>query len=64
MYEYFLKPILFRFDPEHMHDLFVWLGEKLGMTVPGRAIVGLFCRYGHPSLRTNVAGIDFENPIG
>jgi dihydroorotate dehydrogenase len=30
----------------------------------GRWIVGLFCAYKHPSLRTRVAGIDFKNPVG
>ncbi len=64
MYKYILKPIFFRFDPERIHDFFVWFGEKLGATAIGRAVTGLFCIYRHPSLRTNVAGIAFENPIG
>jgi dihydroorotate dehydrogenase len=64
MYEYFLKPIFFCFDPELMHDFFVWFGGKIGATALGRATVHFFCFYNHPSLHTNVAGIDFENPIG
>jgi dihydroorotate dehydrogenase len=64
MYEYFLKPIFFCFDPELMHDFFVWFGEKLGATTLGRALVSAFCYYKHPSLRTSVVGIEFENPIG
>jgi dihydroorotate dehydrogenase len=64
MYEHLLKPIFFLFDPENEHDFFVWFGEKLGATALGRALVGLFCRYRHPSLHTSVAGIEFENPIG
>jgi dihydroorotate dehydrogenase len=64
MYEYFLKPIFFLFDPERMHDFFVWFGEKLGTVAPARAVVHFFCYYQHPSLHTRVAGIDFENPIG
>jgi len=64
MYERILKPILFRFDPEHMHDLFVAVGRVLGNFSAGRWIVGAFCRYSHPSLRTNILGIPFENPIG
>jgi dihydroorotate dehydrogenase len=64
MYEYLLKPILFCFDPEQMHDLFVWIGEKLGAFALGRAVVRVFCYYQHPFLHTRVAGIDFENPIG
>ena len=64
MYEYLLRPILFLSDPEWVHDLFVWFGEKLGNCAPGRSIVRAFCSYSNPALRTRVAGIDFENPVG
>jgi dihydroorotate dehydrogenase len=64
MYETILKPILFRFDPERVHDFFVWFGERLGGTSLSRWIVEIFCAYDHPALRTRVAGIDFKNPIG
>ncbi|CAN5614011.1 hypothetical protein BH23GEM6_BH23GEM6_23340 [soil metagenome] len=30
LYQRVLKPILFRFDPERVHDVFVGLGELLG----------------------------------
>ncbi len=64
MYERFLRPILFRFDPERVHDFFVWIGERLGDHPAGRALVGMVSIYRHPSLRTRVAGIEFENPVG
>ena len=64
MYESLIKPILFLFDPEFMHDFFVSLGEVLGDIPGGATLVGVFCDYEHPSLETNVAGIDFKNPIG
>ncbi len=64
MYEYILKPILFRFDPESVHDFFVETGHMLGNFHWGRWIVGAFCRYSNPMLRTNVLGISFKNPIG
>jgi len=64
MYERVIKPVLFRFDPEHMHDLFVWIGEALGGTGLGRWLTGLFCDYENPILYTRVAGIDFKNPVG
>ncbi len=64
MYETFIKPILFRFDPERMHDLFSWIGERLGRCALGRALVRMVCAYSHPALRTRVAGIEFANPIG
>ncbi len=64
MYEYLLKPILFRLDPEDVHDFFVEVGHMLGNFHWGRWVVGFSCRYGHPSLRTEVLGMHFKNPIG
>jgi dihydroorotate dehydrogenase len=64
MYEKILKPIFFRFDPENVHDFFVWFGERLGSFSLGRWIVGVFCEYEDPTLHTQVAGLDFKNPIG
>ena len=64
MYKKIIKPILFRFDPEHVHDFFVATGRFLGATVLTRGIVGLFCRYENSMLETTVCGIHFKNPIG
>jgi dihydroorotate dehydrogenase len=64
MYESFLKPLLFLFNPEFMHDSFVAIGQVLGAVPGGKQIVRAFCGYEHPSLKTNVLGIDFKNPIG
>lgn len=64
MYENILKPVFFRFDPEHVHDFIVLLGEKLGNFSLGRWVVSIFCEYDSPVLRTHVAGLDFKNPVG
>lgn len=64
MYERFLRPILFRFDPEQIHDFFIRVGVVLGSFSFGRRLTGLFCEYDHPALRTRVLGIDFKNPVG
>jgi dihydroorotate dehydrogenase len=64
MYESLLKPIFFKFDPERIHDFFTAFGEELGKFSLTRAIVGFFCKYENPALRTRVLGIDFANPIG
>ncbi len=64
MYEKILKPVFFRFDPEHVHDFFVWFGELLGSNSFTRWIVAVSCDYEHPSLATRVAGINFKNPVG
>lgn len=59
-----LKSILFRFDPERVHDFFIWFGHALGATPAGRAVVGWFCRFRHSSLRTVVNGVSYDNPVG
>ncbi len=64
MYTKIIKPILFRFDPEHVHDFFVATGRVLGATALTRGLVGMFCRYENPMLETTVCGIHFKNPIG
>jgi dihydroorotate dehydrogenase len=64
MYEWFLRPILFCFDPERIHDFFIWVGETLGNFSLGRRLTGVFCAYDHPALHARVLGIDFKNPVG
>src|SRR3989344_3683823 len=64
MYERILKPILFRLNPERVHDFFVSVGHMLGAYSLTRGLVSWICVFPHPSLRTQVAGIDFANPVG
>ena len=64
LYERVLKPIFFRFDPELMHDLAVGAGELLGKIPPARWLLNACYRYEHPSLRQEIAGIVFVNPVG
>lgn len=64
MYESFIKPLLFLFDPEFVHDSFTVIGEALGNIPGGKSLVNAVCNYEHPSLETKVAGINFKNPIG
>ncbi len=70
MYEKVIKPILFQFDPECVHDFFVGFGQFLGSTALTRWVVRASCdgsgEQGNaaPVLATRVAGIDFANPIG
>ncbi len=63
-YRRLLKPVLFRVDPEIIHDRFTALGEFLGASAVTRAITRLAFSYRHPMLRTTVEGITFPNPIG
>ncbi len=64
MYESILKPFLFLFDPEFVHDSFVEIGATLGALPGGRTAVRAVCDFEHASLESGVAGMNFKNPIG
>lgn len=64
IYRHIVKPLLFRLDPENVHDRVICLGGKLGRTPVGKRVVrSLFC-FEHPALVQNILGIRFPNPIG
>jgi dihydroorotate dehydrogenase subfamily 2 len=59
-----LKPMLFRFDPEEVHDRFTRNGELLGKQAWTRFVVARLFRLDHPKLNQTIAGILFTNPVG
>lgn len=62
-YRHILRPILFKFDPEKGHDASIWcLGRMQAMGAAGLLSAGR--RFTHPSLKTQVMGLSFANPIG
>ncbi|MBU0531371.1 quinone-dependent dihydroorotate dehydrogenase [Patescibacteria group bacterium] len=63
-YKNILKPILFLIDPEVIHDLFVKIGSTLGGSKMLRNFTARLFYYRHASLRQEILGIQFENPIG
>ncbi len=63
-YRLILKPIFFHFDPETVHDQMVSIGEKLGQFEFGKLLMRSLFWYQHPSLKQNILGITFQNPIG
>ena len=64
LYRHVLKPVLFRFDPEDVHDHFLRFGAWLGRYRGTRALLRVLCTYRHLSLVQQVQGIVFENPVG
>lgn len=59
-----IKPILFRFDPEFVHENMTNLGEILGANgVCKRILEHLFAKH-YPELTQQIAGITFSRPIG
>lgn len=64
LYTRFLKPVLFLFSAETVHNWFTVFGEKIGDSSLCRKVLQLLWRYEHPSLRVLKAGVQFPNPIG
>src|SRR5690625_26272 len=64
MYKSFLRPILFRFDPEKIHH-FTFSFLRTTFKIPG---ISSFLRkkyqFEHPQLEREVFGLKFRNPVG
>lgn len=64
IYRGVLKPILFLFDAEKVHDAFTSVGVFLGKYKTMRTITRALFAYKNPRLEQTVLGIKFANPIG
>ncbi|HTK33071.1 MAG TPA: quinone-dependent dihydroorotate dehydrogenase [Candidatus Paceibacterota bacterium] len=67
MYTHLLKPILFRFDPETVHDFFTSTGEFLGRFGITRSVASLMYGYspkkGGGSISKTVDCITYKTPV-
>lgn len=64
VYKRMVKPVLFKMDPEFVHDRFSLWGRIMGSNPLTRALTRLLFDYSHPLLERSVLGIHFKNPIG
>lgn len=64
VYKNVLKPIVFLFDAETVHNTFVRLGILLGKISPAKFFTRSFWAYNHPALGVTLNGIYFPNPVG
>ncbi|HCI05156.1 TPA: hypothetical protein DEX28_00215 [Patescibacteria group bacterium] len=77
LYKNFLKPVLFLFDAEFVHENMLGLGEligKFGINPDGKSglrqnrrrknLLSLFFGKKYPELKQNIFGIELESPIG
>jgi dihydroorotate dehydrogenase len=64
LYKNIAKPVLFKFDPESVHDWMINTGNLLGQLPSTRWLTKKCFHYQHPSLEQKILGIDFKNPIG
>ncbi len=63
LYQQIIKPLLFKFEPEKVHDFFVSLGEFLGRYSVTRALTGLVYNYHGKEIGKTVDGIYYRTPI-
>ncbi len=64
LYRNLIKPLIFQFDPELVHNTMVTTGVLLGTNVVGKSIVKTICSYQNRRLRRKIDGIIFPNPVG
>jgi dihydroorotate dehydrogenase subfamily 2 len=62
-YKKLLKPILFKMDPEYVHDLFVSFGERVGNWKFGRWWISIMYRYKGLYKGKTVDGIHYKSPV-
>ncbi|MFA5000947.1 MAG: quinone-dependent dihydroorotate dehydrogenase [Candidatus Paceibacterota bacterium] len=63
-YRWILKPILFKFDPENVHNWFIEIGKFLGKFRATNWLTKICFDYENPTLEQEILGIKFKNPIG
>lgn len=63
-YKHILKPVLFKIDPEKVHNGFLFLGKILGSNPFTRQIIKTCFSFSDPCLKQTLCGISFPNPIG
>jgi dihydroorotate dehydrogenase len=63
LYKKILKPFLFLFDPEVVHDIFVNLGALMGKAAIGRKFIGWLYAYNGGSASKTVDGITYKQPV-
>ena len=64
MYQSILRPLLFRCDPEWVHNQAIRQAEFFGAFPPGLSLLSRGCGYSDDRLATEVCGLRFSNPIG
>jgi len=63
LYSRVLKPILFLFDAEFIHEVFISVGEFLGRFRITRKIVSIFYGYRGGDISRTIDGITYKSPI-
>ncbi|HVX93257.1 MAG TPA: hypothetical protein VHA74_04060, partial [Candidatus Dojkabacteria bacterium] len=63
-YQHILKPVLFLFDPELIHDSFLNIGNAISKIKPLTFLYHNLFYFRSSILEQEVDGIKYENPVG
>ncbi len=64
LYTRLIKPVLFQFDPEDVHDIVIFLGSLCGKYAWPRSLLKSLFYYSHPSLHQTILGLHIDHPVG
>lgn len=64
LYQGVVRPVLFRFDSEAVHERMTSLGERIGQLSAGRRALGRLFGSSDDMLRQRLWDIDFKSPVG
>ncbi|MFC1649583.1 quinone-dependent dihydroorotate dehydrogenase [Patescibacteria group bacterium] len=64
IYQVLVRPVLFLFDPEAVHDAHTNLGHEMGKYHLARGLTNTLLSFNSKHLEQNIIGIKFKNPIG
>lgn len=64
LYKYAAKPLLFKFDPEKVHDSTLWAAKTTASIPPIKWLLKTMYSYQNPILEQTIDGIHYRNPIG
>ncbi|MEK6969067.1 MAG: quinone-dependent dihydroorotate dehydrogenase [Nanoarchaeota archaeon] len=64
IYTKLIQPVLFKIDPEQIHDLALLLGKTFGKFSLTRQLTKTCFYYKNKKLTQTIAGIKFVNPVG
>ncbi len=64
MYKYFIRPILFLFQPETVHHLSINFLKALNNIPFTKALLRVFFISENKKLKKNIFGLNFKNPVG
>lgn len=63
LYRRIARPLLFKLDPEFIHNVMIDVGEFVGSIALLRGAVGLVYRYRGPDISKTVDGVRYELPV-